>query len=172
MTQFLSCGISRIFRNAGGCFLAFSFLAGLLSGAACFLGTDPSLVSLMCGSRFDAVSIIGLCLTLALPFLLSCCSWIYDSGLIFPVCFCRAFFFSYLHGLFSVCLGPAGWLLRYGVFCSDCLSLPLLYFFWRRQLRPHGRNIPIRLLCTGLAVLIGIFDYHVIVPVIGAFLSL
>ena len=109
-----------------------------------------------------------LCLFLSLPFLLTCVFWILGPAFLFPICYGRAFLFAFVHTLFFISFGSAGWLLRWLFLFSDCMSLPLFYFLLRRRLarRPAGPLLPM------LVILIGMVDFCLILPKSAAFLSL
>ena len=151
--------------------LAFSFLFGLVSGVLACCGCGPEFASLMRGLPSDTVSIVGLILCLTFPFLLSFTSWVLNPWLLFPVCFCRAFLFGLVHGGIVLFWDAGGWLLRWLIIFSDCLSLPLLYCFWLSCL---GNRVFFRRIFVSLTLImiIGTVDFYLIWPKLGAFLSL
>jgi len=158
--------------RASAWFLAFFFLWGLVCGVSACRGCGPEFAALMRGLPWEAVSIVGLILCLLFPFLISFASWVLDPVLLFPICFCRAFLFGFVHfGLF-LSLGDGGWLLRWLVLFSDSISLPLLYCFWHRRLSGRSLTFLCCLALTALLIFIGTVDFYLILPKLGAFLSL
>lgn len=168
--------MARIFHRVmrfGSCrasafVLAFFFLLGLLSGVSAGIGCGPESVSLMRGLLREDVSIVRLCLFLFLPFLLTCVSWVLDPVFLFPICYGRAFLFGFVHTLFFISFGSAGWLLRWLFLFSDGLSLPLFYFLLSRKLKRRSVGVLLPL----LVILIGMVDFYLILPKSAAFLSL
>jgi len=153
-------------------FLAFFFLCGLMCGVIACFGCGPEYSSLMRSCSRNTVSIVGLILSLMLPFLISYSCWVLNPLFLFPVCFCRAFLFGFVHfGLCTFC-GDGGWLIRWMVCFSDCFSLPFLYFFWYRCLAGRGISQLCRFTPAGLLILIGILDFYLISPNVVGFLSL
>lgn len=150
--------------------LAFFFLAGLISGAIASFRCGPEYISLMRVIPCGSVSIVRLYLLLLVPFLLSYASWVLDSVLLFPICFCRAFLFSFVHTGFCASYGPSGWLIRWLVLFSDCASLPLLYLFWCRRLKGREEKHAMDFFLLALLLLIGMVDYCMILPNCAAFL--
>lgn len=153
----------RIYRPL----LAFLMLLGFLCGAFFTVDPLPASVSLMRTAASSRVSIVGLMTVLLLPFLISAFA-VYTSSpfLLFPVCWLKAFFFSYSAGMISLAFGNAGWLVRWLLLFSSGLSLPLLIWFCMRQGDGTYREDLLRdfTVCAVLILLIGSLDFRVISP--------
>lgn len=172
MARFFHRQFSNGSCRASAWVLAFFFLWGLLCGVIACRGCGPEFAALMRGLPFGTVSIVGLILCLLFPFLLSFASWVLDPALLFPICFCRAFLFGFVHFSLSFFHGSGGWLLHWLVLFSDSLSLPLLYCFWYRRLLNRQLSIRHGFVLMALVTVIGTVDFYLIEPGLGAFLSL
>lgn len=169
MTRFFTSFIRLDSYSLSTYMLAFFFSAGLICGTYFFFRTDSIVISLMRVIPDGSVSIISLYLILFLPFLVSLVSCILDSVLVFPICFCRAFLFSYIHSGFVLCFPSTGWLMRWLVLFSDGMGLAVLYLFWQRQLRNRKDGISLLCLTASVLLLIGLFDFYIILPYYEAF---
>lgn len=149
--------------------LAFSFLAGILSGAWLQVRSGLENVTLMRSIPGGAVSIVRLYLILFLPFLLVYASWLLDSVLVVPICFCRVFLFSYIHTGFAACFGQNAWALRWLALFSDMVSLPLFYYFCLQRIRGRQRGLAESFLFVPKLLVIGMIDFYIILPFYRAF---
>lgn len=128
---------------------------------------------MMRGAASGSVSIAGLLGITTLPFLISAFAVSFSMAwLIFPVCFCKAFAFSFVSLGVLQAFGSAGWLVRLLLLFSDCAGMPLLYGFWLRHL-PGGRPVGVWETAFLLAacVLLGSVDYRIISPFLAGLLS-
>ena len=148
--------------------LAFFFLLGLLGGAAGFLIRSHT-VSVMRGT-YSPVSIVRLWTVLSVPFLISFLVRVFDPIFLIPVCFCRAFLFSYIQCAAAAAVYPLGPLGHWGLHSSLWLSLPLYYFFCRRLLRREGTGFSCAVAFL-LVLLAGISDQTIVAPFFRALLS-
>jgi len=148
-----------------GILLAFFFLMGLLGGAAAWIVSGHP-VSLMRGA-FPAVSIVRPVFCSLFPFLISFAVSVFDPVFLIPVCFCRAFLFSYIHCGIRAALYPWGFFWRWSYCSSFVLSLPLYYLFCHRRLCLR-RGVAPELLIVLAVVCIGIFDQLYFVPALMA----
>lgn len=169
MTQHFRTHVNRDSCSEKTCMLAFFFLAGILCGSYFSFRTGSVSILLMRGISKGSVSIVSLLLALFLPFLLSFASCVLDSVLLFPICFCRGFLFSYIQTGFILSFPSSGWLLRWLVLFSDGTSQAVLYLFWRQSIvkKLVGRESLVPFVC--LLVLIGLFDFYIILPYYKAF---
>lgn len=89
-----------------------------------------------------------------------------------PLCFIKGFLFSFVSaGIFRQ-FGSAGWLFRYLLLFSDCITLPLLYLFWIRNLSYFK---PVRgceaIFIATFVFLVWSVDYRVISPVLACLID-
>lgn len=115
----------------------------------------------MRGILAKPVSIVWLSLILLVPFLISRVAGSVSGALLFPVCFCKAFAFSFVHYGLMVSFGDCGWLLRWLFLFSDCMMLPVLYFYWLRLLADRKTEVWRFSLVAALA---GWVDYTAVAP--------
>lgn len=95
-------------------FLAFCWIAGLLSGTSACLAAGDSLNSLMRGAAARPVSIVSLLGVTMFPFLLSAFAvYISEPWLLLIVSFGDAFVLSFVSLGVMRCGGSAGWLVRW-----------------------------------------------------------
>lgn len=166
MARFLHHDIYCPSRKFVRHFLAVCWTAGLGCGIwSCFLA-DDSISSLMRSCLNGSVSIVGLLTVTLLPFLLSAFAVLLSGPwLLFGIAFGKGFVFAFVSMASLAGFGCAGWLLRFFLCFSDCLSLPLLYWFWLRCFRSSGTGFGTCIFLTGaLLFLIGSIDYCLIVP--------
>jgi hypothetical protein len=102
-------------------------------------GTQVS--SLMREAFIRPVSIVSLAITVFLPLLISAFA-VFTSRLwvLYPLAFYKAFVFSFSAYGALIAFGSAGWLIRFLLLFSDFLLLPVLYFFWHRQISGSGKK--------------------------------
>ena len=147
--------------------LAFSMTIGLISGVFLALNDIPFSVSVMRTAVLIRVSIVGILSVQFLPFLLSAFA-VYTFGRfwIIPICSLKAFSFGYTAAMVSQAFGDAGWLARWLLLNSSCMSLPLLIWFGIRHLDgKHQSSLFWDFgLCAALVLWIGSLDYRVISP--------
>ena len=145
-------------------FLAFFWLGGILFGLwiSCYAG-DP-LLSMMRSAVVSSVSIVGLMLAAALPFLLSAFAvFISGPGWLLPVSFVDGFLYGFACLTVVRAYGSAGWLIRPILCFSICASAPLTYIYWLR--RVHNAQKPSVMetfFFLSCAVLIASIDYSLI----------
>lgn len=133
---FSSCGVASSLRRKGCIiFLAFYFLIGFLFGLLSYTQIEEPAFSWMRRDLFSATSIIGFLSASLLPFLLSVIAvksskhW-----LIYLICFLEAFLFSYASAFIILSFQPIGFFIRSLLLFGDCISLPVLFFYWIRGL--------------------------------------
>lgn len=146
--------------------LALCWTAGLGCGVFLWFLADDSVASLMRSSLSGSVSIVGLLSVTFLPFLLSAIA-VYFSGpwFLLLICLGKGIVFSFVSMASVASFGGSGWLIRLLLCFSDCLSMPLLYWFWLRCIHSSVRGSVVRFFAAGaLYFLIGSIDYCYIVP--------
>lgn len=142
---------------------------GLLCGISVFYSVGDSFFALMRIAGTRHVSIVSLLSVVILPFLLSAFVVYFSKfALLLPVCFFKAFVFSGISFIIVRAYGPAGWLFRYLFLFSDCMVMPILYWFWLRYVDGKHRFCgweAAALVAIGL--LIGSVDYRIISPMLA-----
>lgn len=127
----------------------------------------------MLGAVRGAQSIASLLMITLFPFLISAFAVSFSMAwVLFPVCFCKAFAFSFVSMGVAQAFGYAGWLVRLLLLFSDCAGMPVLYGFWLRHLpggRPADAWETVFLLAAFL--LLGSVDYHIVSPFLAGLLS-
>ncbi len=146
--------------------LAFSFVAGFWAGMVFSSAAGELVIPWMHTAVHSRVSIRFLLCATLFPFLFSAIAvFLSQPGLLLLIAFGKAF----SAGLTGMCLcaafGDAGWLVRWLLCFSSCLSLPVLYGYWLRHIGSRAEELfcPTALLLSA-AILIGSIDYFVIVP--------
>ena len=163
----------RRFRKGDRLLLAICWCFGFICGILAFFSAETFLLLQMHMSSFGSMSIVGLlCITL-LPFLLSAYAVLISRpAWLFLICFCKAFFYSFVSILLMQCYGSAGWLIRVIFLFNDFLAVPVLYLFWLRSLSHCTPNRFLESTLFYIAILlIGSIDYYVVFPLFAGLLS-
>lgn len=167
MARFLHHVLRSLQRKWEIVFLAFCFSMGLVFGTLSFYRADLS-SSLMHGAISGSVSIVHLLSVILLPFLLSALAVFFSKPkLIFAIAFLKAFNFAFISAGVFAAFGCGGWLVRWLLMFSDCLTMPLLWLYWLRN--AFGcRAFRIWEVGTTAAAycLIGCLDYYFIMPLL------
>lgn len=133
MARFLHHRVWQVWRSAATPLLAFFLTSGFVAGVCLFRGLFS--VSWMRSFLSDSVSIVNLILFTFLPFLITAYAvFLKMPGLIFPIAFIKGFLFSVSALHITLYFVEIGCLARYILLFSDVMSLPLLFFFWRRHI--------------------------------------
>lgn len=173
MALFFKQGLPRFWRKGSTLFLAFFWFLGLAFGILFFLLSGDSFVSLMRGTLTSSVSIIRVLCVSLLPFLLSAFAvFISEPRLLLLICFGKAFLFSFVSFGVIQAFGSAGWLVRWLLLFSDCASVPVLYWFWLRNISGNSRFCFWEI-CGFLSMelLIGSIDYCLVSPFLARLLD-
>ncbi|MDY3224764.1 MAG: hypothetical protein SOW84_02665 [Candidatus Faecousia sp.] len=166
MIRDVASGVDVRHRKGAACILAIFWFCGLLCGIFCFWIARDHLFSLMRSCIFAPVSIVGLLCAAYLPFLLSAFALLVSLlWVVYPICFCKAFLFSFLSLGFLLSFPSGGWLVRYFLLFGDCAVLPVLYWYWLHSLMvpPMSRWLP-TLAAGCIVVLASCLDYRIISP--------
>lgn len=157
-------------RNRRSCkmILILVWCGGLLLGALGASGASNSINSLMRACVDSRVTIVGLLSVPLLPFLFSAVAvYLSISWLIYPIGFVKAFCFGFCACAVTIAYGSAGWLMMYLLLFTDCLTLPVLCWFWIRHVDGNkGRLWGDGVACMLWFVLIGSFDFWVVLPLL------
>ena len=90
----------------------------------------------------ESTSLIGLIAVVFIPLFTSLLVCRYISVmLIFPIVFLKAVGFGFCSYAICLSFGDAGWLVRYLLMFTDCVSIPLLLWFWVRRLLMRNNAI-------------------------------
>lgn len=116
--------------------LAFVWLSGLWAGFLIYWKASNFYVSLMRGSSFSSVTIVGLILSSLLPFLISAFAVItFRPWVLYVVCFSKAFSFALVSAALQEHGTGGSWLVQRFVMFPEIFSIPFLYTFWCRIFR-------------------------------------
>lgn len=172
MVSFFRIHFLQYPRRVAAIILALAFCMGLLLGAYIATLTDPSYFLMMRTAVSSRVSITGLLPALLLPFLFSAFAvYLSQIWLLIPIAFTKAFFFSFLSTGFLILSPGSGWLMRMLFMFTDCLSLPVLCWFWLRAC--GGEGVSLRGVLSVFLVIsgIGCLDFQFISPFLVSLLS-
>ena len=173
MVSFFRTDFASHSRRRLAVILAFTWCAGLILGAYTAILADIPFFSMMRTAPDARVSIPGLLAVMLLPFLFSAFAvYVSSLWLLVPIAFSKAFLFSYLSTGLSAVAGTSGWLLRFLWMFSDCLTVPVLLWFWFSACSKR-REAALINAAAALPVLIGIcyLDLQVISPFLVNLLS-
>ena len=151
--------------------LVFSWIFGLLLGMHAAVQSGDSFSLMMRG--FDlTVSISGLLLMVALPFLLSAFAVYFSQPLFLLLTVLgKAFVFGFSSCGLLTAYGDAFWLMQLLLMFSDFASLPFLMWFWFRcvesTLRSHVRT---GLVLTAVMIALVVVDICIVSPFVTVLL--
>ena len=110
------------------------WIAGLIFGTIMAAAASDAYFLLMRIAPKSTVSIIGLAVTVLLPFLLTAFAVLSDRSLwLYPICFTKVFAFAFSGYGISAAYGSAAWLVRFLFQFSDILTIPILFWFTFRH---------------------------------------
>ena len=128
------------FRRGATAILAFSWIAGLVSGFLLFNAVGDYTVSLMVGCIYAPVSIVTLAQTYIFPLLCSAFAVFLSSPWLLPViCFGKALLFSFVFSGISFAWGTSAAFTHWMILVCDGLTTPFLYLWWLRHIYGDGR---------------------------------
>ena len=152
------------------CLLPICWFFGLSCGIFLFLYAGTPVVSLMRRAPVASVSIVSLFGIGLIPFLFTAYAvFISELWLLFLICFCKAFLFSFVFTGISVAFSSAGWLMCTLLLFSDGVWCIVLYSIWLRLL--SGRRT---YWLAGLifAVAATCMSYKIITPLLAGLIEL
>ena len=140
--------------------------AGLTTGFLVSTSASQSYLLLMRRAATAPVSIVWLLAGVLLPFLcVAFATYFSKTGLIYLVCFLKAFAFMAAAGCVSIAFGSAGWLVRWLVLFTEMTTLPLFYWLSLRSLWTKGKGLPVDFGVYGaVAVMTVYLDYCYVSP--------
>lgn len=157
----------HFFRKGYRLYLAIFWIAGFLTGMWSWFSAGPCCLSMMRTTPNGCMSIVGLICVNILPFLFSAFAvYVSIPEMIFPLCFCRAFFTFVLSLGIMQSFPCAGWL--FCILLQGCITDPLLYFYWLRIVTPKRHLChPLAFLGIMVAVILAVsMDFYIISPVL------
>lgn len=164
MNKFAFPNTSSRCRKYGTSILASCWTLGLVFGL-CSVATgtfDPAFQQAadLSPSFLSILSVLLLPIVISLLALFAGQRW-----LIFPLAFLKALSFAYVGWSVVVTFDSAGWLIRMLLMFSDCVTVPLLWWFWNKALTLEFDAIAPASIAAVLSILgIGIVDYGIISP--------
>lgn len=153
--------------------LALCWCLGLLSGVCLVPCVSKSLFSWMRLAARSRVSIVGLLCGNFLPFLISYLIFSFSiPRLIYAVCFFRAAGYGFCALGIRLGFGTAGWLIQPLLLFSDLLTMPVLLWFWLRNLDGSIQNRRRDFVLCGIAAAFaGAADFLLAAPFLSQLLS-
>lgn len=164
LQSFTSHSSLNSFLSLNKILLTVAWVAGTIAGSL-FVRTNPfDFVSVMRMLSTQHVSIVGGVICIGLPIFLSSVCVKYLPG--FALCviaFVKAFTYFCCLSALVIVYGQAGWLVRWLFFFSDSCSVPVLIWFWYRNIdRKNAAPWKDLRLCVAIGALILCIDYFVV----------
>ncbi len=149
--------------------VALCWLTGLLLGFCAAKSAGTTLIWAVKGAAYGSVSLLRLLLICVLPFLI-CCAAIYlnENWLLLFGCLYEAFSFGFCAVGIGLTFGSAGWLIRFLLLFSDCMSLPAMLFICLFFAGKHTHIKALSIVSIVYATAVAVFDYLCIVPLLQA----
>ena len=168
MDKFLPLHFANLFRKYAVSVLACSWIAGLFLGI--FISGKVSLDLDILAVAFQNRSSIILMTVMLLPVVASVFVQYAQQLWMLPlVAFLKSFSFAYVSRIIFIHFGSAGWLIQFLVMFSDCILLPVLWWFWCRLLQDKQRSsISLAVLMIFLTIIITVFEDFFIFPILSA----
>ena len=120
--------------------LGYFLIFGLISGLAFYRFTTGTFLAHMRCKSETFISIGWGSASFVVSVLLSRFLGCISSTVVYLICLCKAFLFSFAHCWVMYSFSGSGWLLRWIFLFSQIASLPVLCFYWLRLL--SGRKPP------------------------------
>ncbi len=121
-------------RNIAVWILAFLWAIGLVLGACVSAGSFGNAAMMRIAAQSN-VSIVGSCVVVLLPLLLSVVSVYFGMPfLILPLCLIKSFSFGYISSYTLHVFGDAAWLVRSLFLLSDIAMNVFMLWFWFRHI--------------------------------------
>ena len=147
------------------------FLMGTFLGAWVYYGAQDVFGVWMHSSFHSAVSIVGVCLSIFFPLLITAFAVMYSKPLwIYCLCFAKAVLYSV--GVFSCygTFGNAGWLAQFLILFSGNILMVVLLTLWCHFLTTQSnRCIRAIALAAGICLCSALVNTHLIAPFTMAF---
>ncbi len=133
-TSSLRSRMNVFFRNRYPLILALCWMLGLTAGTLLYVYSSDAFVSLMRIVPMCNVSIVEATVAAVLPFLFSAFAVFLSRSMLLLTAALKACVFAFVSMGLTYSFGEVGWLYRLLLLFSDCMMVPVLYFFWLRQL--------------------------------------
>lgn len=145
------------------------FICGLLFGG-CIARLGFHIPICLSDTRVPGAAFL---VALGLPFLASYVVFQFlKPALVLPICFLKAFSYSYFGCGILLQYGSAGWLIRLLLTFSDGLALLVLCWYWLRHI--EGNRFLLHrdtAVCAGIVLVIGVVDIMYISPFLALVLQ-
>ena len=168
MVRFLHLRFADYLRKYAVFTLACSWISGLILGISISKSVSVEVPASIAAS--PNASPYGVVMVTLFPILVSVLLMYMSQNWLIPViAFFKSFSFSYVSWILMRDFGSASWLIQFLMMFSDCVSLPLLWWFWCRSLKadkPFSFALSAPLVFT--AVAIAILDYRFISPILSS----
>ena len=150
--------------------LAFVWFLGLESGRLYAAQTSNTYLLLMRVAAMTRPSIIGLAVSVLLPFLITIGSvYFARPSIIYILAFLWAELFGYSSACLQLMFGSAGWLIRFLLLFTQCFTAPLLCWLMIRYIGGIKPSfLRDSLIAVSIALTIGTIDYFIISPFLTA----
>ena len=168
MDMFLRLRFLNFFRKYAISALACCWILGLILGI--LISHKVYVDSGYLVSSFQSRNAITLIMVILLPVLTSVLVTYMGHLWVLPlIAFCKSFSFSYVSCIFLGHFGSAGWLIQFLIMFSNCMLLPLLWWFWCALLRNRQQSqILLSVLMILLTIILAVLDDFLIFPVLSA----
>ena len=166
MTDFAFDKNPRFFFCGSRIALCVVWIAGLLYGCAIAFTNNSVFLSWMRSTVFQSVSIVGLLVSVFLPFLLTYISLVIEKPIIILiVCFFKAAAFTFCGVLIHQCYGTASWLVGYLFLFSNSCFVFFLFALWFRRIGSSRMTGNFDLsLCGIIGFAVALLEYLFISP--------
>ena len=150
--------------------LAFVWFLGLESGRFYAAQSNNTYLLLMRVAAMTRPSIIGLAVSVLLPFLITIGSvYFARPSIIYILAFLWAELFGYSSACLQLMFGSAGWLIRFLLLFTQCFTAPLLCWLMIRYIGGIKHSfLRDSLIAVSIALTIGTIDYFIISPFLTA----
>ena len=168
MGRFLHLRFANYWRKYAAFTLAFCWIFGLIFGV--LIARNVSIEAL---PLVDSLQnhVPGSLLTVMLfPVAVSVLVMYMDQSWLIPlIAFLKSFSFAYVSWILMQSFGTARWLMQFLMMFSDCLSLPLLWWFWHRLLKSARSSLfQLSILMVLATLAIGMLDIRFISPILSS----
>ncbi len=159
-------GLPHLWQRSCKTALCISWIFGLMFGIWLSAVAGDSFFLTMRGADFSAVSIPGLLLVTALPFLITATAvFLSQPWLLICLVLLKAAAFGFCACGIIAAYGSASWLVSILLMFTDLCALPQLMWLWLR----HGDMTKKALwgdlsLCLSMVMILGILDYSFVMP--------
>lgn len=156
-------------QHLGAIFLTCAFVFGFLAGTV-VVSLDPgTFVSLVHEAIIFPVSFIDLLVHIIVPFSLTALILRTRRVELFLVlCFAQAFSFGIVSYSIYLAYGSVQWMIQALLLFTRTITLVLLLWFWCRQFSDRSQaDFQDLILCFSVSVLVSVFDYCLISPLLA-----